>query len=100
MGQVGEEWDDLFCTINSYLPIGNRGIDTLARGVVLSPLMVNAKSALKRAFSEVTTNPPKVLASTRKKSGAKQAGKQKVAIALSKARASGAKIPYAGVKRG
>lgn len=46
-----------------------------------------------RAFHEVFTNEPAIVAKTRKKEGPTQARKQKVAIALSKARASGAKIP-------
>jgi len=37
------------------------------------------------AFHEVKHNPPKILAKTRKKKGVKQAKKQAVAIALSKA---------------
>ena len=37
------------------------------------------------AFHEVKTNPPAILAQTRKKSGAAQARKQAVAISLSKA---------------
>ena len=38
---------------------------------------------------ELKTNPPKVLAETRKKKGPAQAEKQRVAILLSKARAMG-----------
>ena len=57
------------------------------------------RAALQRAFSEVSKNSPAVLAKTRKKSGAARAKKQSIAIALSKARQSGAKIPYAGVGR-
>lgn len=37
------------------------------------------------AFKEVKENPPAVLAKTRRKSGAAQARKQAIAIALSKA---------------
>jgi hypothetical protein len=44
------------------------------------------------AFHEVKHNPPKVLAKTRKKSGKKRARKQQIAIALSKARAKGARV--------
>lgn len=45
------------------------------------------------AFHEVKQTPPKILAKTRKKKGKTQANKQRIAIALSKARASGAQIP-------
>ncbi|HEY7195536.1 MAG TPA: hypothetical protein VH439_17465 [Gemmatimonadales bacterium] len=45
------------------------------------------------AFHEVKQNPPKILAKTRKKKGKKKANKQRIAIALSKARAAGARIP-------
>lgn len=48
---------------------------------------------VKAAFSEVKKNPPKVLAKTKKKSGTAQANKQRVAIALSKARQAGANVP-------
>ena len=43
------------------------------------------------AFSEVKHNPPQTVAKTRRKKGAKQARKQQIAIALSKARAKGAR---------
>jgi len=58
--------------------------------------MVDKKVAA--AFHEVKENPPAVLAKTAKKSGAARADKQRIAIALSKARAAGAKIP--AMKRG
>lgn len=58
-----------------------------------------SRAAVEAAFSEVHANPPSVLAKTRKKKGAGAARKQSIAIALSKARQAGAKIPYAGVKR-
>jgi hypothetical protein len=45
-------------------------------------------------FREVMYNEPKIVAKTRKKKGSKAAKKQKVAIALSKARAAGDDIPY------
>ena len=48
---------------------------------------------MQRAFSEVKHNTPRVVKKTRKKFGAKRARKQKVAIALSKARAGGARVP-------
>lgn len=54
------------------------------------------KDKLAAAFHEVKKNPPAILAKTRKKSGKEQARKQAVAIALSKARQHGAKIPKGG----
>jgi hypothetical protein len=51
------------------------------------------KGVLSRAFSEVFGNEPSIVAHTRKKFGKKRAKKQKVAIALSKARRAGAHIP-------
>ena len=62
--------------------------------------MAHANLALRKAFGEVKANPPAIVARTKRKSGAKQAGKQSIAIALSKARQAGATIPYAGVKKG
>lgn len=44
------------------------------------------KEKVKAAFDEVSKNEPKIVAHTRAKFGAKDAQKQKVAIALSKAR--------------
>jgi hypothetical protein len=44
------------------------------------------KSLREMAFHEVFTNPPAVVATTRRKKGAGQARKQMIAIALSKAR--------------
>lgn len=44
---------------------------------------------------ELRDNPPRVLAKTRRKSGAARAKKQKTAILLSKARRAGAHIPLA-----
>ena len=58
------------------------------------------RSALEAAFKEIKVAPPRILANTRKKSGPVRANKQRVAIALNKARSSGANIPYAGVKKG
>lgn len=57
--------------------------------------MANTRGALASAFHELKERPPAVLARTRKKEGAGQANKQRVAIAFSKARAAGAKIPEA-----
>ena len=51
------------------------------------------KAILKNVGDELKSNPPKVLAKTRRKSGAKRANKQRVAILLSKARRAGANIP-------
>lgn len=45
------------------------------------------------AFTEIKKNPPKILAKTKKKKGAAQANKQRVAIALSKAKKAGASVP-------
>lgn len=66
-----------------------RAADILAR---------KAKNAklIEEAGHEMKTNPPKVLAKTRKKSGAKRAEKQRRAILLSKARKAGASIPQKG----
>ena len=61
--------------------------------------MAHSRDAVQRAFAEVTKSPPKVVAQTKRKKGPTQAHKQSVAIALSKARQAGAKVPYAGVKK-
>jgi hypothetical protein len=52
-----------------------------------------SEAILESIGHELKTNPPKVLAQTRKKEGAAQADKQRVAILLSKARKAGAKVP-------
>ena len=44
------------------------------------------KGTLESTFEELKENPPAILAKTRAKEGAKQANKQRVAIAFSKAR--------------
>ena len=44
-----------------------------------------AKMSAEKAFHEVKHNPPAILAKTARKSGAAQAHKQAIAIALSKA---------------
>lgn len=44
---------------------------------------------LDRSFSEVFKNPPKIVKQTERKKGKAAARKQKVAIAMSKARRSG-----------
>lgn len=51
------------------------------------------KQLVEAAGHEMKVNPPKILAKTRSKKGAKRANKQRVAIMLSKARAAGANIP-------
>ena len=51
---------------------------------------------LRAAGHEMKVSPPKILKQTRRKSGAAQAEKQRVAILLSKARAAGADIPEKG----
>lgn len=45
-----------------------------------------SKQKLRRAFSEVKRNEPKIVAKTRRKKGAKAANRQKTAIALAKSR--------------
>lgn len=55
--------------------------------------MPRGKGLLSAAFDEVYSNPPKVVAQTKKKKGSEAARKQMVAISLSKARAAGARIP-------
>lgn len=56
------------------------------------PTAVRSQRLVQAAFHEVTHNPPAQLAKTRKKFGPVRAEKQRVAIALSKARKSGARI--------
>lgn len=53
------------------------------------------KKIVKRAFHEVYEKTPKAVMNTIAKSGAEQGRKQRVAIALSKARKKGARIPRA-----
>lgn len=57
--------------------------------------MANSKTSgiLESVGSELKENPPKVLASTRRKFGPARALKQKRAILLSKARKLGAAVP-------
>ncbi len=56
--------------------------------------MASAKdrSILEDVGGELKNNPPRVLAKTARKSGAKRANKQRIAILLSKARKRGAKV--------
>jgi hypothetical protein len=51
------------------------------------------RQLVEAAGKEIKNNPPRVLKKTARKSGAKQAQRQKIAIMLSKARAAGANIP-------
>jgi len=51
------------------------------------------RTALEQAFSEVKHNPPAIVKHTRQKYGSRRAAKQAVAVALSKARKAGAKVP-------
>lgn len=55
-----------------------------------------AKDKVAAAFHEVHANEPSAVAKTRKKKGSAAAEKQRVAIALSKARAAGAHIKARG----
>jgi hypothetical protein len=52
-----------------------------------------ASKKVAAAFREVNTNEPSIVAHTRAKYGSRRAAKQKVAIALAKARRAGAKVP-------
>lgn len=56
------------------------------------PTAQRSQRLVRAAFREVTHNPPEQLAKTRKKFGPVKAEKQRVAIALSKARRAGARI--------
>lgn len=55
--------------------------------------MTPKSGKLRDIFHELEASPPKVLAKTRRKSGAARANKQRVAIALSKARRAGIPVP-------
>jgi len=52
-----------------------------------------SKSIVKRMFDEVHSNTPRAVKRTARKKGKAAAEKQRVAIALSKARRAGANIP-------
>ena len=56
-------------------------------------MMKRDQAMVKSAFHEVAHDEPKVVGQTRRKKGTKAARKQEVAIALSKARKAGARIP-------
>ena len=53
-------------------------------------------SILESVGSEMKNNPPSILKTTERKFGIARAKKQKTAILLSKARKSGARVPYKG----
>ncbi len=53
-----------------------------------------SRATLRKIGAELRDNPPSVLRSTKRKFGAKRAEAQRRAILLSKARKSGAKVPY------
>ena len=55
--------------------------------------MAKKRAILQSVGHELKTDPPRILSHTRKKFGAKQADKQRVAILLNKARKRGANIP-------
>lgn len=61
--------------------------------------VAKGRDKVQQAFHEVMHNPPKVVSQTKRKKGSTQAHKQTVAIALSKARQAGARVPYAGVMK-
>ena len=58
--------------------------------------MKTSKGKIAEAFHEVHANEPKAVAATRRKKGSAAAEKQRVAIALSKARAAGARVKSVG----
>ncbi len=79
--------------------IGERGTDPLVghsppRSV--SPQSKKGRAKVEAAFHEVEEDEPEVVGTTRRKKGAKAAQRQKVAIALSKARQAGVRIPKKG----
>jgi len=51
------------------------------------------RTKLEQAFHEVRVNEPAIVKHTRAKYGSRRAAKQKVAVALAKARKAGAKVP-------
>ena len=55
--------------------------------------MAGVHVTLQRVGHELKTNPPRVLASTRRKFGAGRAERQRRAILLNKARRDGVRIP-------
>lgn len=69
------------------------GLALVHKGEKVTPAKGKNAKLVEAAGHEIKVNPPKILKKTAKKSGAKKAAKQKVAIMLSKARAAGANIP-------
>lgn len=61
-------------------------------------MMAHSQEIIEGAGHEMKVNPPKILAHTAEKFGAKRAEKQRVAILLSKSRKRGAKIKGKGRK--
>lgn len=61
-----------------------------------SPKSAKGRHMIAEAFHEVEEDEPEVVAMTRRKHGAKAAKRQKTAIALSKARRAGVRIPKKG----
>lgn len=61
-----------------------------------SPRSAKGRAKIRDAFNEVETDEPAVVGATRRKKGARAARKQKVAIALAKARRAGVRIPKKG----
>lgn len=61
-----------------------------------SPKSRKGRHMMAEAFHEVEEDEPAVVAMTRRKKGAKAAKRQKTAIALSKARRAGVRIPRKG----
>ena len=60
--------------------------------------MSKSQAIIHEAGAEMKHNPPKILAHTRAKFGAKRAEEQRTAILLSKSRKRGAKIKKKGRK--
>lgn len=60
--------------------------------------MTKSDDKVKAAFHEVTVNPPAIVQHTARKFGSSTAKRQRVAIALSKARRAGASVPTRGGK--
>jgi len=61
-----------------------------------SPKSAKGRAKVAAAFHEVEEDEPEVVGTTRRKKGAAAAGRQKTAIALSKARRAGVRIPRKG----
>ena len=61
-----------------------------------SPKSAKGRATVAAAFHEVEADEPGIVGTTRRKKGAAAAGRQKTAIALSKARRAGVRIPRKG----